>query len=51
MYSIPMRIDNLGGGHLGFEIAIGSEPPVLGGSSNIRQALEDLRDPATPIQR
>jgi hypothetical protein len=39
-----MRIDNLGGGHLGFEIIIGSEPPVLGGSSNIRQALEDLRD-------
>jgi hypothetical protein len=42
-YSIPMRMDNLGGGHLGFDISVGANPPVLGGSSNIRQALEDLQ--------
>lgn len=42
-YAVPLRMDNLGGGHLGFDISIGSNPPVLGGSNNIRQALEDLR--------
>jgi hypothetical protein len=43
-YSVPMRMDNLGGGHLSFDISIGDAPPVLGGSNNIRQALEDLRN-------
>jgi hypothetical protein len=43
-YPMPMRIANLGGGHLSFDISIGDEPPVLGGSNNIRQALEDLRN-------
>ncbi len=42
-YSIPMRMDNLGGGHLGFEISIGANPPAIGGSNNIRQALEDIQ--------
>jgi hypothetical protein len=42
-YSVPMTISNLGEGHLAFNISIGDEPPVLGGSNNIRQALEDLK--------
>jgi hypothetical protein len=42
-YAIPMKMENLGAGHLGFEISVGSEPPVLGGSSSIRQALDDLQ--------
>ena len=42
-YSIPWNIANVGGGHLAYEISVGQNPPVLGGSSEIRQALEDLQ--------
>jgi hypothetical protein len=43
-YSVPLQINNLGGGHLGFEISIGQNPPILApGESNVHEALEALR--------
>ena len=39
-----LKIENLGDGHLGFQISVGENPPMLApGESNVHEALEALR--------